>query len=135
MPYTISHKTVDREFTRKVEEISGEKLTKCMQCGTCSGLCPMDASTEITPRMLIHLTALGQREKVMNVNFAWLCATCYVCEMRCPRGLDVPKIVEAVRQMVLRTNTNFVEPFEIEREIIEEAPQIAMVSSFRKHTA
>ena len=93
----------------------------------------MEASTEISPRMMIHLTAMGQQEKVMSLNFAWLCATCYLCELRCPRGLDIPKIIEAIRQVKLRSNENFIEPFEI--EAVEELPQIAMVSAFRKHTA
>ncbi|NQT35099.1 4Fe-4S dicluster domain-containing protein [bacterium] len=133
MPITISTKTVDREFTKKIEEISGEPLTKCMQCGTCSGLCPVEATSDVSPRKLIHMVTLGQREMVMNAKFAWLCVTCYLCELRCPRGLDIPKIIEATRQVKLRSNENFIEPFEI--ETVMELPQIAMVSAFRKHTA
>jgi len=135
MPIEISMKTVDREITRKVQEISGEPLTKCMQCGTCSGLCPMEESTDYGPRQLIHLTVLGQKELVINAKFEWLCASCYLCELRCPRGLDIPKIIEAIRLLKLRQNENYIEPFKIEMETIVDLPQIAMVSSFRKHTA
>ena len=135
MSIEISFKTVDREITRKVHEISGESLTKCMQCGTCSGLCPMEESTDISPRGLIHLINLGQRDLVLKTEFSWLCATCYRCELRCPRGLDIPKIVEAIRQLKLRLNEDYVKPFDIKEEAIYELPQIAMVSSFRKHTA
>ena len=135
MPITISTRSVNREFIRKVEEISGEQLTKCMQCGTCSGFCPMDASTEVSPRQMIHFTALGQQERVTGANLAWLCASCHVCEVRCPRGLDVPKIIEAIRLVTLRTNQDFIEPYEIDKETIQQLPQIALVSTFRKHTA
>ncbi|MCF7810546.1 4Fe-4S dicluster domain-containing protein [bacterium] len=135
MPIEISLKTVDREITRKIKEISGEPLTKCMQCGTCSGLCPMEESGDISPRGLIHLVNLGQKDLVIKAEFSWLCASCYRCELRCPRGLDIPKIVEAIRLLKLRLNEDYVKPFEIEEERIYELPQIAMVSSFRKHTA
>lgn len=135
MQITISGRTVDRHFTRKVEEISGQPVLKCMQCGTCSGVCPMDGSTEITPRLMIHLTCLGQRELVMNTNMSWMCASCHICEVRCPRGLDVPKIVEAIRLIKLRTNENYIEPFTVDKDEMKDMPQIALVSTFRKHTA
>jgi len=133
--FTLNSKTVDREFTKSVEEISGEPLTKCMQCGTCSGLCPVEATGDVSPRQIIHLTALGQRDKVMNAKFAWMCASCYACQLRCPRGLDIPKIIEAIRLITLRKNENFIEPFAIETGSNEDIPQIAFVSAFRKHTA
>ncbi len=135
MPITLSDKTIDMDFIEKVAVVSGEPVKKCMQCGTCAGVCPMDASTDLNPRRVIHLAQLGQREQVMKANFAWMCASCHVCEVRCPRGLDIPKIIEAIRLIQLRSNENFVEPFEIEAELVEEMPQIAMVSAFRKHTA
>jgi hypothetical protein len=43
--------------------------------------------------------------------------------------------MEAIRQITLRTNENYLEPFEIDDELVEDLPPIAMVSCFRKHTA
>ncbi len=135
MPLTISDKTVDLEFLRKVEEISGQPVSKCMQCGTCSGSCPMKELLDLTPREVILNTIFGQRERVQACKTTWLCASCHQCMARCPRGIDLTRVMEAIRQITLRVNQNYVEPFEIEKETVEECPQIALVSCFRKHTA
>ena len=135
MPIVINDSSVIRDFVRKVEEISGEPFSKCMQCGTCSGLCPMSDQMTITPRRLVLMTKFGQQEQVLGANTVWLCASCHSCLVRCPRGLDLPKVMEAIRQITLRTNENYLEPFEIDDELVENLPPIAMVSCFRKHTA
>ncbi|MDP8208389.1 MAG: 4Fe-4S dicluster domain-containing protein [Candidatus Electryonea clarkiae] len=135
MPVILSDRTIDLDFIRKLEDISGQPLKTCMQCGTCAAVCPMDESTDMTPRKLIHLAQLGLHDAVMNSNMAWICASCHTCEVRCPRGIDIPKLMEALRLLILRKNENFIEPFEISDEAFEELPQIAMVSAFRKHTA
>ncbi|MBZ0265472.1 4Fe-4S dicluster domain-containing protein [bacterium] len=135
MPSTITKRSIDMDFIEKVGTISGEAFKTCMQCGTCSTVCPMQESTEVTPRKIIHLAQWGIFSTVMSVNMAWMCASCHTCAVRCPRGIDIPKVVEAIRLLTLRKNKNFVEPFEIVKEQIEEMPQAAMVSTFRKHTA
>jgi heterodisulfide reductase subunit C len=135
MPIVITDSKEIRDFVRKVEEISGEKFSKCMQCGTCSGLCPMSDRMTITPRRFVLYSKWGLQDQVLGGNTVWLCASCHSCLVRCPRGLDLPKVMEAIRQITLRKNENYLEPFEIEDELIKELPPIAMVSCFRKHTA
>ncbi|MBL7191457.1 4Fe-4S dicluster domain-containing protein [bacterium] len=135
MPIIISENTVDSDFINKVEEISGQPFHKCMQCGTCSGSCPMIEKMVLTPRSVLQMTNFGMKEKVSEANTVWLCASCHTCLVRCPRGLDLPKIMEAIRLLTLRKNQNYIEPFEIEKERIAELPPIALVSCFRKHTA
>lgn len=135
MPIILSDQTVISDFVKQVEEISGEKFSKCMQCGTCTGSCPMILDMKITPRKLVLLTKFGQQETVTDSNTIWLCASCHSCQVRCPRGLDLPKVMEAIRQVSLRKNENYVEPFEIDPETLEDLPPIALVSCFRKHTA
>ncbi|MFH1861864.1 MAG: 4Fe-4S dicluster domain-containing protein [bacterium] len=135
MSIIISDATVISEFIRKVEEISGQKFSKCMQCGTCSGSCPMIVQMTVSPRRLVLLTKFGQESEVNRANTVWLCASCHNCEVRCPRGLDLPKIMEAIRLLKLRKNENFIEPFAIEEEVVADLPPIALVSCFRKLTA
>ena len=47
----------------------------------------------------------------------------------------MPKVFEAVRLLTLRQNEDFIKLKELADETIEGAPQIAMVSAFRKLTA
>ena len=135
MAFKITDKTHDEEFIRKLEEISGENIHKCMQCGTCTGGCPMTDDMDIPPRKILLLSHFGMKEEVTDSNTVWLCATCNTCYARCPRGLDIPKIMEAIRQVSLRENKNHIEPNKISKEVLRKVPQIALVSCFRKHTS
>ena len=135
MTFDITDKTHDEEFIKKLEEISGENIHKCMQCGTCTGGCPMTEEMDIPPRRILLLSHFGMKEKVSDSNTVWLCATCNTCYARCPRGLDLPKVMEAIRQVSLRENKNHIEPNKLSKEMLRKVPQIALVSCFRKHTS
>lgn len=126
------HKT---DFIRKVSELSGQNIGMCFQCGTCSGACPNYAETDLLPRQLIRRAQLGLEEDVTQSNTPWVCASCLSCTARCPRGIDLARVMEAVRLLSLRDNVDYVHPSEISKELIEELPPIALISSFRKHTA
>ena len=49
----ISNKNL--KFLDKVEELSGEVITLCDQCGTCSGSCPMIDEMDITPSQMMRM--------------------------------------------------------------------------------
>lgn len=135
MRILINGRTVDEDFIERVEEISGQNIKRCMQCGTCSASCPMEADMDLSPRVVMHFTQMGLRDVVQGANTVWICASCHTCEARCPRGVDLPKIMEAIRLLTLRKNKDAVDPRQLEATVIDEAPQAAMVGCFRKLTA
>ncbi|HSN54686.1 MAG TPA: 4Fe-4S dicluster domain-containing protein [Candidatus Sulfomarinibacteraceae bacterium] len=120
---------------RRIAEISGQNVYECMQCGTCSAVCPMVESMGFTTRQGIHYLQFGEVEAVIDARIGEFCASCHTCVVRCPRGIDVPRVFEAVRQLVLRTNKDLVTLRDIPEETLAEAPQIAFVSTFRKLTS
>jgi heterodisulfide reductase subunit C len=120
----------NEEFMRKINELSGEIVTKCEQCGTC---CPMVGEMDVTPSQLMKLSQLGMKE-VLDSKTIWVCASCYTCTVRCPRGLDVSKVAEALRQIILRKAIDHIDIKAIPKEELEQLPQIAMVSACRKFT-
>ena len=135
MRIEISAKRLQSDFVKKVEEISGQTLPSCYQCGKCSAGCPMSFAMDLLPNQIIHLVRLGLEEDIAKSKTIWLCASCLTCSVRCPRGVDLSRIMEALRLITLRKNIDYVEPSRIAGETIAELPQIALVSSFRKLTA
>lgn len=135
MVIKLSRELVQSDFVKKVEEISGQNMLSCYQCGKCSAGCPSVAEMDIIPSQIIRLVQLGQEDKIENYKTMWLCAACNQCAVRCPRGVDLAKIMEAVRQLVLRRNENQVEPSKLSQELLEELPPIALISNFRKFTS
>jgi quinone-modifying oxidoreductase subunit QmoC len=76
----------------------GEDLQKCIQCGTCSAGCPLAVYMDYTPRRVIALTRAGLEADVLQSVTPWLCASCYECQVRCPRGLKVTDIMYALKR-------------------------------------
>jgi len=135
MRIQISSRTLHSDFVKKIAEISGQDLLACNQCGKCSAGCPMCFAMDLLPNQVIRLAQLGLEEDISSAKTVWLCASCFTCTVRCPRGVDLGKVMEAIRLITLRKNVDYVGVSDIPRDTIGELPQIALVSSFRKHTA
>ncbi len=135
MAIKISVNTVKGPLTAKVREISGEDPNLCFQCGLCAGSCPMTGEMEVFTRKMMHMLQLGLADAVISQKMAYLCASCHTCQVRCPRGIDIPKVVEALRLLTLRKGENFIAPESISAERMKELPQAALVAGLRKFTA
>jgi heterodisulfide reductase subunit C len=135
MAREISLKTIDDRFRQKIKEISGQNFQQCFQCGTCSGSCPMTEHLDLMPRQVMALIQFGQADALDVAKTPFVCASCHTCMVRCPRGLDLTKIMEAVRLVKLRRNVNEIEPSNLQPEDVTEMPQVAMVSGLRKLTS
>lgn len=120
-------------FLKKINDLSGQLITKCDQCGTCSGSCPMVAEMDITPSQMMRMVQLGQ-EEVLETRAIWACASCFTCTVRCPRGLDLSKVAEALRQVKLRRAIDEIDINNLPEDEIRRLPQIALVSAGRKFT-
>ena len=123
------------DFIEKVKEISGQNVSLCFQCGTCSAACPNAADIDMLPRQLMRRAQLGLGDDIKESKTPWVCASCLSCTARCPRGIDIARVMEAIRLLSLRENADYVKLSELPKETIEELPQMALISSFRKHTA
>ncbi len=95
----------------------------------------MSEHMEFSVRKVMHLAKLGLVEILDKLNSCWSCASCHTCTVRCPREIDIARVMDALRQMTLRTNQNYIEPSQVSKEALKEYPQIAMVAGFRKLTS
>jgi len=121
------------EFLEKIIELSGETITLCDQCGTCSGGCPFITEMDVNPSQIMRQVMLGQKD-IMDTKTMWICASCFTCTVRCPRDLDVSKVSEALRQVKLREAIDFIDIEQISDEEARKLPSIAIVGAFRKFT-
>ena len=135
MTLNISAESPPHEFIRRLNELSGENVKLCMQCATCTGMCPMAAEMTVSPRMVMHFAQFGLKDRLAGINTYWKCASCHACTVKCPRGIDIAKVMEALRQQTLRTSKNHIEPSQMSPATIAELPQIALVAGFRKMTS
>ena len=83
-----------KEVEANVE--GGEWVKMCMQCGVCSGSCPLGHAWEHPPQELFMMIRAGQREEVLSSESMWMCTSCYSCIVRCPRGLPITHIMHGL---------------------------------------
>ena len=83
-----------QEVEANVEE--GHWVKMCMQCGVCSGSCPMQNHWEHPPQEIFMMIRAGKREEVLSSDSMWMCTSCYNCMARCPRGLPITHIMHGL---------------------------------------
>jgi quinone-modifying oxidoreductase subunit QmoC len=77
-----------------VEE--GHWVKMCMQCGVCSGSCPLGTGWEHPPQEIFMMIRAGKREEVLTSSSMWMCTSCYNCIVRCPRKLPITHIMHGL---------------------------------------
>ncbi|MFO7866428.1 MAG: 4Fe-4S dicluster domain-containing protein [Candidatus Aminicenantes bacterium] len=89
-------------FLQQIENFpGGESLKKCIQCGTCTGTCPVSYTMDITPREIIALFRAGDIESILSSRTIWICASCYSCTVRCPQGVKVTDILYTLKRLAI----------------------------------
>lgn len=89
-------------FGREVMEVPGcEELESCIQCGTCSGVCPLSIYMDYTPRQVMALTRGDFKREVLQSHTIWLCASCYACTVECPREIRITDIMYELKQRAI----------------------------------
>jgi len=89
-----------QEVAGEVEE--GEWVRMCMQCGVCSGSCPLGPYWEHPPQELFMMIRANKREEVLSSSSMWMCTSCYNCIVRCPRELPITHIMHGLAHYAKR---------------------------------
>ncbi|MDP1610023.1 MAG: 4Fe-4S dicluster domain-containing protein [Sulfuritalea sp.] len=132
----ISGSRTDTAFIDKIEKLSGQDLLACYQCGKCSAGCPMAKYMDIMPNQMIRLAQLGLKEALLSSNAIWLCVSCLTCNTRCPKGVKIAEVIEAARQIRLRTRRqDHLDMGSLDPATLAAIPPIALIGSLRKFTS
>lgn len=89
-----------KEVEANVEE--GEWVKMCMQCGVCSGSCPLGPHWDYGPQTIFMMIRAGKREDVLTSSSMWMCTSCYNCMVRCPRELPITHIMHGLAHYAAR---------------------------------
>ena len=93
--------TPDLGFVNQLVERAGDSFKRCYQCGTCSVVCPFAAEDLQLPRKQMLMAQWGMKSEMMADPILWVCTTCGNCARLCPREVDIPGTITAVREAVL----------------------------------
>ena len=89
-----------KEVEANVEE--GQWVKMCMQCGVCSGSCPLGKHWAHPPQEIFMMIRAGKRDEVLSSDSMWMCTSCYNCIVRCPRELPITHIMHGLAHYAKR---------------------------------
>lgn len=105
---------LDLDFIKKVHAIpGGDAIKRCIQCGTCSGSCPVSWGMDESPRKIISMVRAGMRDKVLNSSTIWTCASCYSCTVRCPQEIKITDVMYILKRLAIRDSRRRARPAQI----------------------
>ena len=91
------------EEWERLVTISRERLFPCIQCGKCTGGCPISSicKTFNVRRMLGEVLDTEGEEVAQHKEYLWNCSTCGTCTSRCPKGVDPMDMVLTLRSVLV----------------------------------
>jgi heterodisulfide reductase subunit C len=93
-----------RELTFDVRFTEG--LTGCLNCGTCTAICPAAEFYQYDPRIIAETVQSRDNGKIHDLlagNQIWYCGECMSCKTRCPRNNAPGLLIMALRALSIRT--------------------------------
>jgi heterodisulfide reductase subunit D len=83
-------------MTAVAELVNTTKTYYCLDCGVCTGSCPVArVFPEFSPRQIIERSLYGLEE--LSDTTIWDCLTCAQCSVRCPADINFPEFIRRMR--------------------------------------
>ena len=114
-----------------------ETVGACMQCGTCTASCPNEFAMDVSPRRMWRMIQFGMLDEILESRTFWLCSSCYMCTLRCPRGLKLTSAMGALKRLArldgsprARKNGAFYEAFMADVEANGRVQEASMMNGY-----
>ena len=96
--------SVSEAFYASLRDLpSGERILACLQCGSCSGICPYGYVMDFPPSRIIAALRAGVFERVLQADTVWMCLSCHACAQVCPAQIPLTSglMTRAKEEMIL----------------------------------
>ncbi len=93
----LSQETLNNELVAH----TGVNPARCYQCGKCSAGCPLAEDMDFTSNVVMRMIQSEDDhldKELLQSEAIWLCVSCEMCISRCPMQIDIPKIMDYLRQ-------------------------------------
>lgn len=78
----------------------------CLDCGVCTGSCPVSrVQPSFSPRIIVEKALLELGDELLHDRELWSCLTCGRCFERCPTNINFPEFMRALREEAFKAGT------------------------------
>ena len=92
-----------QEFYNSLFEVpDGERFKNCIQCASCSGVCPFGYLMAFPPGRMIAYMRAEMLDRMLSTDTVWMCVSCYACTEICPQKIPVtPGLMTRAKEELL----------------------------------
>jgi Fe-S oxidoreductase len=82
------------------------ELQHCIQCGNCSGICPLGFAMDFPPSRIISYLRAGIFSSVAKSESVWMCIACSACTTACPSLIPITEslMTRTKEELILKGN-------------------------------
>jgi heterodisulfide reductase subunit D len=88
------------------EAVKTYQTYACLDCGVCTGSCPVSRiQPTFSPRIIVEKALLELGDELLRDRELWSCLTCSRCFERCPTKINFPEFMRALREEAAKLGT------------------------------
>lgn len=99
-----------KELTAELGQQISETIKKCYGCGRCTSGCPVAKAMDFPPHLIVRWLLAGKIEKILKSKTIWICSSCQVCYSRCPFEIDIPQVIDCLKEYAQANKLTKAEP-------------------------
>ncbi|MGA7641721.1 MAG: (Fe-S)-binding protein [Syntrophobacteraceae bacterium] len=85
------------------ESVKLHRTYYCLDCGVCTGSCPVSrVLPAFSPRLIVEKALLELGDELLKDKDLWSCLTCGRCYERCPTSIDFPEFMRNLREEAIK---------------------------------
>lgn len=73
-------------------------IKKCYACSKCTSGCPVAPEMDYPPSLIVRWLAIGDIKKILKSKTIWVCSSCQNCYSRCPFEINIPHIINLMKE-------------------------------------
>lgn len=93
-----------RTLAGRLETEAKVSSAQCYQCGKCTAGCPAATEMDFRPSEVLRMLQLElpqHEKKLLTSKAIWMCVGCETCYSRCPKKVDLPRVMDFLREAAL----------------------------------
>jgi heterodisulfide reductase subunit C len=92
-------------YISEIKSKTGVNVNRCYQCGKCTAGCAVAEEMDYPPSRVMRMLQTRDEKnynEILASETIWLCVSCQNCLTRCPMEIDIPQLMDYLREKAIQ---------------------------------